>query len=83
MDSYEWYNLNRQFWKYRPAVPIVGDGRAWWRYAFNAVSDDVRRRLSAWSWTHIKAHRWVWLHALVLVLYRDIRGVVVPLQVLQ
>ena len=39
METYEWYNLNRQFWKYKPGSPLRDDKKAWWKYAFNAVSE--------------------------------------------
>ena len=28
-----------------------------WQFAYNAVLEDVNRRLNMWSWKHIKEHR--------------------------
>ena len=59
VGSFDRLALSKKFQKYRPAVPLSKDKRAWWHYAITAVvEEDVKRRLQMWSWKHIKWHRY-------------------------
>lgn len=40
--------------KYRPhMVPVKGNARKWWLFAYNAVLDPIRRRRQEWTWEHM------------------------------
>eukprot|EP00731_Ephydatia_muelleri_P024526 Em0016g797a len=57
IESLDRLAISQRFRKYRPLKSLEEDKRAWWRYAFHAEMEDIKRRTQAWSWTHIKAHR--------------------------
>lgn len=44
--------------KYRPyAVKYRGNYKVWWKFAFDSVLHDIRRRKKNWSWDHMLEHR--------------------------
>lgn len=44
--------------KYRPyGVKYRGHYKVWWKFAFDSVLHDVRRRKKNWSWDHMLEHR--------------------------
>nr|KAG5695912.1 hypothetical protein BaRGS_017350 [Batillaria attramentaria] len=58
MESMERMNLLSLYRKYRPSLPLPGNSRVWWHYAYNSVMEEtVRRRRRMWSWQHISQHR--------------------------
>lgn len=52
-------NLDRsmkgaQYRKYRPFnVPVKGNAKLWWRFAYNSVADSIRRRRLEWTWDYM------------------------------
>lgn len=58
VEFFERYKLSKRYLKYKPALPLVEDRKAWWRYAITAVlEEDVKRKTRMWSWKHMKQHR--------------------------
>lgn len=44
--------------KYRPhGIKYRGNYKVWWKFAFDSVLHDVRRRKNNWSWDHMLEHR--------------------------
>lgn len=43
--------------KHRPQVPIIGNAKAWWIFAYTCVKEDISRKNNEWDWHYIKAHR--------------------------
>lgn len=56
IQSFQRMNVNKKYLKYRPSVPIRGNSKAWWDYAFTSVAESYIR---PYSWERIKQHRFV------------------------
>lgn len=40
--------------KYRPYnLPVKGNAKAWWLFAYNSVAHSIRRRRLEWTWDHM------------------------------
>lgn len=52
--SFERMEINRQFAKYHCNVPIHGNAKAWWHYAYTAIVEEYIR---PYSWQRIQDHR--------------------------
>ncbi|CAG2100423.1 unnamed protein product [Medioppia subpectinata] len=58
LDAIDRMNLGKPYRKWRPYLPIKGNAKNWWRFAFNAVVEsDVKRRSKNWCWINIYEHR--------------------------
>ncbi|XP_054161337.1 intermembrane lipid transfer protein Vps13-like [Oppia nitens] len=58
LDAIDRMNLAKPYRKWRPSVPISGNSKRWWRFAFNAIMEtDIKRRSNNWSWLKICEHR--------------------------
>lgn len=56
-ESMDRMNKGLPFRKFRPNVPIIGNSRLWWRFAYNSVLIDIKRKRRNWDWLHISEHR--------------------------
>ncbi|XP_070618855.1 LOW QUALITY PROTEIN: intermembrane lipid transfer protein VPS13C [Erythrolamprus reginae] len=58
LESVDYMVRNAPYRKYRPGVPLHGNGKRWWKYAGNCILDlHIKRYTQMWSWDHIKSHR--------------------------
>lgn len=58
MESMERMSLLSLYRRYRPDLPLPGNSRNWWHYAYTCVLEEtVRRRRRMWSWKHIAEYR--------------------------
>lgn len=57
-ESFDRMSINAPFRKFHPTVPLKGNTKLYWKYAYNSVVEaGVRRKLKMFSWKHIKQHR--------------------------
>lgn len=42
-DNFAAFNQRLKYAHYRPLVPLKSDPRAWWKYAYRAVSDQLKK----------------------------------------
>ncbi|XP_053387649.1 intermembrane lipid transfer protein VPS13A-like isoform X4 [Mercenaria mercenaria] len=58
LEGFERVSLMGIYKKYKPSVPLKGNIRTWWHYAYTSILEEtVRRRRKMWSWSHMKEHR--------------------------
>lgn len=58
VESMDRMSVNAPFRKFKPNVPVKGNAKAWWKYAYNSIIEaSVSHRSNMWSWNHIKEHR--------------------------
>ncbi|XP_019641996.1 PREDICTED: vacuolar protein sorting-associated protein 13A-like [Branchiostoma belcheri] len=54
VESFKLMAVNRLYRKYHPNLPVRGNAKAWWHYAYNAT---VQEHIRPYSWESIKAYR--------------------------
>ncbi|RDY00757.1 Copia protein, partial [Mucuna pruriens] len=42
-DNFAAFNQRLKYAHYRPLVPVKADSRSWWKYAYRAVSDQIKK----------------------------------------
>ncbi|XP_060551931.1 intermembrane lipid transfer protein VPS13A-like [Ruditapes philippinarum] len=58
LEGFERVALMGIYKKYKPSVPLKGNIRTWWHYAYTSILEEtVRRRRKMWSWSYMKEHR--------------------------
>lgn len=58
IESIDRMSINDPFRKFKPSVPLSGNAKIWWKYAYNSVLEaGVSSRMKMFSWKHIKEHR--------------------------
>eukprot|EP01126_Amoeba_proteus_P024051 TRINITY_DN2416_c0_g2_i3.p1 TRINITY_DN2416_c0_g2~~TRINITY_DN2416_c0_g2_i3.p1 ORF type:complete len:1216 (-),score=264.47 TRINITY_DN2416_c0_g2_i3:36-3185(-) len=59
MDKFTLSNREIKYSKFRPYNDVrpLEDPKAWWKYAYRAVKQDVSKKLNQWSWATIKSRR--------------------------
>lgn len=57
MSQMNWYAKTHQFRKYRPDVSIDEDPKAWLRYAFKSVYNEIHERNYKWTWEYFEKRR--------------------------
>lgn len=47
--------LNAKYHKYRPDVPLKGNVKQWWLFAYNAIIEtQIKPKRNQFKWQHIK-----------------------------
>lgn len=58
LDAIDRMNLAQPYRQWRPSVPIKGNPRKWWRFAFTAIMEtEIKRKAKNWSWKEMRSHR--------------------------
>ncbi|XP_058084436.1 uncharacterized protein LOC131232245 isoform X2 [Magnolia sinica] len=52
-DNFSAFNQRLKYAHYRPLVPVKSDPRLWWKYAYKAVSDQMKKASGKMSWEHV------------------------------
>nr|AFN89138.1 vacuolar protein sorting 13 [Mesembryanthemum crystallinum] len=52
-DNFAAFNQRLKYAHYRPLVPVKSDPRSWWKFAFTAVSDEMKRASGKLSWEQV------------------------------
>ena len=55
-DSLSMMDVNQRYRRYSPGVPLHGNIKKWWHYAYKAVVEEYIR---PFNWNRIKKHRLV------------------------
>ena len=55
-ESFKRMSIQQQYRKFRPETKLRVNPKLWWHYAFTVV---VEKLIRPFSWSRIKAHRWV------------------------
>lgn len=42
-DNFAAFNQRLKYAHFRPLVPVKADSRSWWKYAYRAVSDQMKK----------------------------------------
>ncbi|KAK4844286.1 hypothetical protein QYF36_018501 [Acer negundo] len=79
-DNFAAFNQRLKYAHYRPLVSVKSDPRSWWKYAFKAVSDQMKKASGRLSWEQVLRYaslrkRYISLYASLLK--SDISRVVV------
>ncbi|XP_012945076.2 vacuolar protein sorting-associated protein 13A, partial [Aplysia californica] len=53
-DSFQLMRINQRYRKYHPNVSLKVSPKAWWKYAYTAIVEEIIR---PYSWSKIKEHR--------------------------
>ncbi|KAH3685434.1 hypothetical protein WICPIJ_003592 [Wickerhamomyces pijperi] len=56
-SKFHWYTKTHRFKKFRPSVPLSGNGKEWFKYAANSVLSEIHDRNYRWSWEFLKKRR--------------------------
>lgn len=57
VENMDRMSKGRPFREFRPNLKTYcGHSREWWRFAFNAVMVDIKRRRNDWNWQHMQKH---------------------------
>ncbi|KAH3664357.1 hypothetical protein WICMUC_005742 [Wickerhamomyces mucosus] len=56
-SKFHWYKKTHRFKKFRPQVPLKGNGEEWFRYAANSVLSEIHDKNYRWSWEFLKKRR--------------------------
>lgn len=56
-SKFHWYTKTHKFKKFKPSVPLKGNGKEWFKYAANSVLNEIHERNYRWSWEFIKDRR--------------------------
>jgi vacuolar protein sorting-associated protein 13A/C len=51
--KFYYYSETVKYHKFRPVVTPKEDRKAWWAFAINCVTDDLREKRQKWSWNYI------------------------------
>ncbi|XP_070568681.1 intermembrane lipid transfer protein VPS13A-like isoform X2 [Ptychodera flava] len=57
VQSFKMMDINKLYRKYEPDVPVKGNAKAWWQYAYKSILEEYIR---PWSWERIKEHRYLY-----------------------
>ncbi|CAN8324888.1 unnamed protein product [Cochlearia groenlandica] len=52
-DNFAAFNQRLKYAHYRPSVSVKNDARSWWKYAYKAVSDQIKIASGRMSWEHV------------------------------
>ncbi|KAH9720888.1 PH domain-containing protein [Citrus sinensis] len=52
-DNFAAFNQRLKYAHYRPPVSVKSDPRSWWKYAFKAVSDQMKKASGKLSWEQV------------------------------
>ncbi|XP_057978559.1 uncharacterized protein LOC131164992 isoform X2 [Malania oleifera] len=52
-DNFAAFNQRLKYAHYRPLVSVKSDPRSWWKYAYRAVSDQIKKASGRLSWEHV------------------------------
>ncbi|OMP08180.1 hypothetical protein COLO4_06705 [Corchorus olitorius] len=52
-DNFTAFNQRLKYAHYRPPVSVKSDPRAWWKYAYKAVSDQMKKASGKLSWEQV------------------------------
>ncbi|KAJ4957745.1 hypothetical protein NE237_024856 [Protea cynaroides] len=52
-DNFASFNERLRYAHYRPLVPVKSDPRSWWKYAYKAVSDQMKAASGKLSWEQV------------------------------
>ncbi|KAL2987622.1 hypothetical protein AAZX31_11G038900 [Glycine max] len=52
-DNFAAFNQRLKYAHYRPLVPVKADSRSWWKYAYKAVSDQIKKASGKMSWEQV------------------------------
>ncbi|XWS38677.1 hypothetical protein CRYUN_Cryun19dG0151500 [Craigia yunnanensis] len=52
-DNFTAFNQRLKYAHYRPPVPLKSDPRSWWKYAYKAVSDQMKKASGKFSWQQV------------------------------
>ncbi|CAI8592662.1 unnamed protein product [Vicia faba] len=50
VDNFATFNQRLKYAHFRPRVPVKVDSRSWWKYAYKAVSDQMKKASGKVSW---------------------------------
>ncbi|TCD71537.1 hypothetical protein EIP91_008918 [Steccherinum ochraceum] len=59
VDMYHFYTRQHQYQKYKPQIQITAQNRAQtlWKFATDAIRDEVRQRKRKWTWAYFAERR--------------------------
>ncbi|XP_022737877.1 uncharacterized protein LOC111290709 isoform X2 [Durio zibethinus] len=52
-DNFSAFNQRLKYAHYRPSVSVKSDPRSWWKYAYKAVSDQMKKASGKLSWEQV------------------------------
>ncbi|KAL5072395.1 hypothetical protein RYX36_011379 [Vicia faba] len=52
-DNFATFNQRLKYAHFRPRVPVKVDSRSWWKYAYRAVSDQMKKASGKMSWEQV------------------------------
>ncbi|KAK7307747.1 hypothetical protein VNO77_41077 [Canavalia gladiata] len=52
-DNFAAFNQRLKYAHYRPRVPVKANSRYWWKYAYRAVSDQMKKASGKMSWEQV------------------------------
>ncbi|KAL9231233.1 hypothetical protein vseg_006486 [Gypsophila vaccaria] len=52
-DNFAAFNQRLKYAHYRPRVSVKSDPQAWWKYAYKAVADQMKKASGKLSWDHL------------------------------
>ncbi|GAB4857735.1 hypothetical protein Ancab_015642 [Ancistrocladus abbreviatus] len=52
-DNFAAFNQRLKYAHYRPFVPVKSDPKAWWKYAYKVVSDQMKKASGKLSWEQV------------------------------
>ncbi|XP_050890153.1 uncharacterized protein LOC127095518 [Lathyrus oleraceus] len=52
-DNFATFNQRLKYAHFRPLVPVKADSRSWWKYAYRAVSDQMKKASGKMSWEQV------------------------------
>ncbi|PWA96948.1 pleckstrin (PH) domain superfamily protein [Artemisia annua] len=52
-DNFSAFNQRLKYAHFRPLVPVKSDPRSWWKYAYRAVSDQIKKASGRTSWEQV------------------------------
>ncbi|XP_027361593.1 uncharacterized protein LOC113869468 [Abrus precatorius] len=52
-DNFAAFNQRLKYAHYRPLVPVKANSRSWWKYAYRAVSDQMKKASGKMSWEQV------------------------------
>ncbi|KAJ0970742.1 hypothetical protein J5N97_018701 [Dioscorea zingiberensis] len=52
-DNFAAFNKRLKYAHYRPQIPVKSDPRAWWKYAYKVVTDEMKAASGKLSWEQV------------------------------
>ncbi|KAI3710546.1 hypothetical protein L2E82_40329 [Cichorium intybus] len=52
-DNFSAFNQRLKYAHFRPLVPVKSDPKAWWKYAYKVVSDQIKKASGRMSWEQV------------------------------